>query len=102
MIVCIDKWYSASKLLLLGRGSSALFPPLFTNREFRALVLKSVQDPEGAATNFQPMVLLREGLSEQRGPELLEEGGGKVRGGIKAEYILGKLMEIFEVCSQWS
>lgn len=48
------------------------------------------------------MVLLREGLSEQHGPELLEEGGGKVKGGTKAVDILGKLMENFEVCSQWS
>lgn len=45
------------------------------------------------------MVLLREGLSQQHGPELPEEGEGKVRDGTKAVYILGKLMENFEVCS---
>lgn len=44
------------------------------------------------------MVLLREGLSEQHGPELLEEGGGKVKGGTKAVDILGKLMEYLEIC----
>lgn len=63
MIVCTDKLYSACKLLLLGRGSSALFLPMVTNTEFRALVLKVVQDPEAAAaeTNSQPVVLLRKG-----------------------------------------
>lgn len=41
--------HSAGKLLLLGRGISALFPPMAANREIRALVLKAVQDPEAAA-----------------------------------------------------
>lgn len=89
MIVCIDKWYSASKLLLLGSSSSVFFPPVFTKREFRAILLKSVQE--------QQISSLWCSLGKQQGPEVLEEGGGKMKGGTKAGYILGKLMENFEV-----
>lgn len=37
------------------------------------------------------MVLLREGLSEQHGPELLEEGGGKSEGWNQSCGYLGKI-----------
>ena len=40
----------SQKLWLWGRDSSALFSPMVTNREFRALVLKVVQAPETATT----------------------------------------------------
>lgn len=100
MIVCIDKQYSASKLLLLGGGSSALFPAVYQQR-IHSSSFKTCSGSRRSCNNFQPTVLHREGLSEQHGPELLEERGGKVRDGTKAVYILGKLMEKFEVCSQW-
>lgn len=90
------------KLLFLGRGRSALFPPALINREFKALVLKSVQDPEGRAKISSLWCSLGKDSLSNMDLNFWRREGGKVRDGTKTGYILGKIMENFEVCSQWS